>query len=159
MGATIYNAAIIKTLIDKCKLQPSKDVVPQELAEKVLPVVEVSPERKIHIAREASADSASEILHTCHASKKTFLINCQLSVSKDVLSDSTNSFIDLIPVGAARLIVLEHRYEPLTVGAFFAHSSLSLPMELEKGSTILLKNTSGGASIDLSGVVYYYEED
>lgn len=156
---TNNNTEVSKKIRDGLKINQATENVPQRVADSIVPVFEVSPQRLIKIAREASADAASVTLHTTHATKRTFLINCQISVSKDVLSDSTNSFIDLIPLGDQRLIVLEHRYEPLTVGQFFAHSSLSMPMELEKGTTVLLKNTSGGASIDLSGVIYYYEED
>jgi hypothetical protein len=41
--AQIFNSELKKQLIDGAKLQTSKDVIPSQLADKVVPVMEVNP--------------------------------------------------------------------------------------------------------------------
>jgi hypothetical protein len=43
MGAKIYNSNLTKAIVDGAKLQISEGGIPSEIAEKVVPTMEVNP--------------------------------------------------------------------------------------------------------------------
>jgi hypothetical protein len=154
----IQSKEVIDKISEDLKIQPSLQV-PRELAKAIQLIYNVNPTREVQIRNKVAADSVSEVIHTTHATKRTFLIAVSLSVAKDIVSPSVRSRISLFPKGKAVIDVIELRYEPLTAGDYVESLSLPIPMELEKNSEIKVLNQSATASIDAAAKIYFFEVD
>lgn len=159
--ATINNGKIIKSIIDKAKIQTATDKVPNQLAEKVVPVMEVNPQHDfdLKIASGTVSDATDGTIHTCHATKKTYLVSATVSVAKDVVSDSVYTWVRIRPFGQATdQVAINMRYEPITVGSnLIASLNPVQPILLEKSSVIGITNSTATASIDTGFSVIYFE--
>lgn len=156
----IQSKEVIDKISEELKIQPSMKI-PRELMDKIQLVYGINAERKIDIRTATLSDSTSTTILTASSTKRTFMVGATMSVSKSVLSTSINSTININPRasnGATRnLLVL--RYEPVTAGEHAIFVNLTNPIELDKGSGVTLNNSNGTASIDTSGVIYFFEVD
>lgn len=150
---------MLKHIVDLAKINIATESPPRELGKTVVPVMEVKPMPMIQIVRTATADATSANMMTTSTTKKTYLVGAGISVSKDAVNNGTNTRIDAVPEGRASVGVVEIRYEPITALSNLRGDAFFPPMLLEKGSTISIVNSSATASVDISGIVYYYEED
>lgn len=158
--ARIDRSEIMDKLKEGLRLNPALDKIPNELASKIVPVFEVSEKKILKSVNASSADSASTLLHATRIGVRTFIKSLNLQVSKDVVSDSTFSFITGIPKSqSAAKTLIYVRHEPLT-----AASNLSNyqeydfdGFELQPNTSILFGTNSATASIDISAVMVYYE--
>lgn len=158
MGAIIHNSNIIKRLIDEAKIQVSVDKVPDQLAEKILAVLNVNPPKNIKLSQATASDTTSTTLLTCSSTKKTFMTNLNLSLAKDDISDATYVRITLQAENQAGRSAFYLRFEPLTAASNLTQNlNFPFPIELKKGSEVLITIDSATASIDASGLIYYYE--
>ena len=159
---TNNNTAVSERLRNGLKINQATEEVPTRVAESIVPVFEVSPKPSVKSVYIIVSDSsANSVIHTCHATKKTFLLGGSLTVSKSALSDSIQSDLIMNPVNClASRSVIQLRYEPLTAlsninqGFYFPFA-----IELRKGSQISMQHGSATASIDGTGIIFYYEED
>lgn len=158
--ASIHNHKIIQNLIDKAKLQLAVDKIPTELAEKILPVLEITPQKKIISAYGTLTDATSTNVMTTSSTKKTFLIGYQISLSKDVVNDATLIRILATAKGLASNAIFAMRIEPTLAQSGIGESViLPFPMEIEKNTNISVAATDDTASIDVSCILFYYEEE
>lgn len=158
--ATINNSSIIKDVIDKAKIETAFENPPTQLAEKIVPVLAVESEKIIKISTATVSDAASGGIFTTSATRRTFIIGCGLSVTKDVNSTSVHSrIVGTFRNATASGTLLELRYEPTTAGQIAQYLSFTKPIETAKNVSIFITNSTAVASIDTTGVVYYYEED
>ena len=156
--AKIHNIDLIKSIIDKAKLQTAVDKVPTELAEKIIPVlVADTTEKLIQVARAAATDATGVTIHTTSETKDTYLTGLHLTISKNNVNDSIISAINATTFGEAAGSVLVLRYEPLTAGQLHASITFSHPIKLEKGTPITISNSGILASIDTTGMIFFYE--
>lgn len=156
----IQSKEVIDKISDELKLQPSLDI-PREIAKQIQLSYNVNPFQMIRVKTADASDDTNQTIHTCHATKKTFFVGANLSVAKDVVSDSIRSNIRITPASTnVSIQFLRIRYEPLTAASNLAQQSfLFFPIELVKGSIIQVENQSATASIDASGVIFFYETD
>lgn len=158
MGLEIQSKEVIDKISDDLKVQPALKI-PRELMEKIQLIYNINPERRVQVKSKDVSDDASEIIFTASATKRTFIIASNLSVSKDVLAPSIATSLLIVPLGAATTVLNTIRYEPLTVGAFVSNLALPIPLELEKGSVVTLTNTSATGSIDTTSNIFIFEAD
>jgi len=157
--ATNNNVSIAKRIRDLFKLQQAVEEVPTQVAGSILPVVDVSPSHTIFSARGDAQDSATGTIFSTSATKRTFIIGCHITTAKDVVSPSTNTLIDFTSKDGSTDVLIITRYEPVTAGSFFSSISFPEPIEIEKDTAIVLRNSSATASIDSTGIIFFYEED
>ena len=158
--AKINNPELIRGLINKAKINLAVDQVPSQLAEKIVPMLNVTPEYKVFIADGRASDATSFTIYTASTKKRTFVCGGGLSLSKDAVNNSVSSDITLTPKGRKPNEFITIRYEPLTAGSnMFYIPSLLHPIELQKGSTITVNNNAALASIDCHGTIYLFELD
>ena len=155
--ATINNGDVIRKLIDEAGIQTAVDDVPTKLAEKVVPVLISNPDKFMQVKEETASDTTSILLHTTHATKRTFLTNLDISIAKDGTNTGTDSSISLTPKDKGILTVLRVRYEPSIAGFHSMSISPLYPIELKKSSAITISNSNGTASIDTTGHCWFYE--
>lgn len=156
--ARVNNADVIKSLIDKAKINTSTDRTPDQLAEKIIPVLDTAPERVIQLASANKSDSAAaEHILSTSSTKKTYLVSVTLSVTKDAVSDAVFTNVSAKPKGQTEINVMLLRYEPTTAGQFIHTVHFPIPILLEKSSNVSMTHSSATASIDGTGSIQYYE--
>jgi len=154
----INNTETIKRILDDAGIQTAIDKVPQELTEKVLPVLISNPIYQVKSKRNSANDQTSALIHSTSSTKRTFLIGASISCSKDVVSDSIKSTVSCTLKGAQSSSILTILYEPTTAASNLSQNiTFPIPVELEKGTNINVTNSTATASIDTEGFVYYYE--
>lgn len=156
MGATIYNSDLTKELTDGAKIQTAFDKVPNQIAEKVVPTMEVNPKLLYtidHLPVGSASDAITATIHTAATDKDTYLHYINLTVAKDAVSDSLFTEVRCQPKGKAVSILLRIRYEPTTAGQFTSNLVLPKPILLERGTNITLNNNTATASIDATAII------
>jgi len=155
----IQSKEVIDKVSEDLKIQPAMQI-PRELAKQIQLVYGVNPLREIQIANVSVSDATTGTILTTNSAKDTFLVGFLLTVAKSSLSPSAFSAIRFTVAGgvggSANFMI---RYEPLTAGQFTESLSLPLPIKLDRGSDITVTNSSATASIDATGIVYFYETD
>lgn len=162
MGAKIYNSKLTKELIEGARLQQQQGQIPSEIAEKVVPVMEVNPKLlriTNKVAFNSLSDGTSAVIFTTDPYKETYLTGCILAINKDVNATSSLSRI-ITTIGAttsAALAVI--RYESATAGEFHQVVNFSPPLLLNRNTAVSLTHATATASIDGTATCFYYEID
>jgi len=170
--AKINNAQVIQKLVDELKLYPSKDAIPTELAEKILPVFQINSEEitvktpTANVVRDgiSTVGTGDVTLYTTSATDQFYLTNIALSFAMDgdgVLGAwNTLAQVQVTIDGTARAILsLPFRMETDHVGS--VHEAVSLnfqnPVKVDKSTNIVLKDPAKDG-IMTSGTIVGYEE-
>lgn len=170
--AKINNQEVMQKLIDELELYPAKDVIPTELAEKILPVFQVNSQditvspTPANIVREGISTLATGdvTLYTTSAKDQFYLTNVALSFAMDGdgVSGAWDSLaqIQITIDGTARAILsLPFRMESDHVGS--EHLSVSLnfqnPVKVDKSTNIILKDPVKNGIMTRGTIVGYTE--
>lgn len=167
--AKIYNSELSKILQVEAGLQASRDKVPDELAEKVVPVINVNPNHNKFLNYLAHGNttsiSASNTIATTSTTKDTFLCALTMSIVKDAAYDGAtgSSYRVLVTldetnastvIGAITLLTLTAQTDTI-------HITFPFPIKLKKGSTITSTLTAGGTAgtMGRNVTIYGYTEE
>lgn len=157
--ALINRSEVLEALIKGLRLDTARNKIPNEVADKVLPVFKINPTPQIQIAEATASDATGATIRTTSSTKDTFLTGLFLSVAKSALSTSLHSSIAITTFQKATAVqAIRIRYEPLTAASNLnAFLMFTKPIKLARGLTIALQNNTAVASIDTHGVAYFYE--
>ena len=144
--AIIHNSELFKELKNGIKLQQTRDTIPNQLAEKIVPVMEVNPKllREIDIVRHAVQTTTGSItLYTTASDTDFYLSTIYASFIKDATCDSATGSIQIATTtdGTARrlldfpIITLTAQDNVSEVIAF------PIPVKIDKGVTITMSGT------------------
>ena len=149
MGAKIYNSELTRELREGARLQTSVDPTPTEIAEKVVPVMEVNPKLlkiiNAHKYNEIATASGFNIM-TTPIDKDFYLCNLDYSLIKDATSDMTSgtTYISAIINGETiRLCVFQTI--TLTAQQVYVNISFPFPIKIDRGTNIASPST--GATV------------
>jgi hypothetical protein len=101
--ALIYNSSLTKELVDGAKIATSRDNVPNQIADKVVPVMEVNPKmlRTINkVVYNGNTATAGVTVYTTPATQDFYLVGFVLTLDKDAACDNTSCFGRLRAGGA-----------------------------------------------------------
>lgn len=170
--AKINNQAVIQKLIDELKLYPAKDLIPTELADKILPVFQIN-DQNVNVTRKTATivRSVARIidgpttLFTVPSTGKFFLTNVSLSGSLEN-GGSIDAFghvsveIDGVTNNILSINCVSRVFT--TVGASTTSNAVALnlqnPVLLDPGSLIMLDNDEINDSFRLNANIVGYTE-
>ena len=157
--AKIERSEVLKALQEGLRLDVAREKTPIEVADKILAVFNVNPERLIQRAGVDSSDTAATTIFTTHATKRTYIVAIHLTTAKSVGSTSLFSEIRGFVFGDSSnaRVLFKQRYEPITAGQFTNSLDLSHPIRMEKGKAVQVIASTAIASIDISALIYFYE--
>jgi hypothetical protein len=143
MSATIYNSNLTKEIIETGKLQTSVSLVPSELAEKVIAVIDVNPNhnRYSNFFLESSVTSSGVVtLYTVPVGKKVLISNTILNFSTDNASDSVYLICFITSNGSNNTI---NQIRKLTLTSVAVNNTISypIPIILKTGDSIKIDKT------------------
>jgi len=162
--ATIYNSNLSKELIDGAKIQTSFDKVPDQIAEKVVPVMEVNPKLlKLSLPFPVSgalSNALSATLYTTSSIKDTYLTGATMSMIKDATSTATDMrfYFTEATTGQTRLIFRITGLS-LTADSKFCAIDFNKPMKVARGTNIMVTSNTADANISIKGTLFGYEEE
>lgn len=159
--AQIHNTDLFKELKEGIRLQQLNDVVPSQLADKVVPVMEVNPKLLRMITRSifttATATGTSTIFNT-PVNQDFYVTGSILSLSDDVTSDGIQAYITVYVNGEVVRInsILK---SPLTLTAINNSIMLPMPIKCDRNSTISSTSAFTVGASRRSCVVMGYIDD
>lgn len=141
MGTKIYNSELTNELREGAKIQVGTDGIPSELAEKVIPVMEVNPKlmRRVNfIASGNSGTSAAAVtVLAADANNDTFITHFIYSLIKDATCDSaTGNFQTSITINGVTSALSVVSTITLTAQDKEVSLSLNTPIKIDKNSTV-----------------------
>jgi hypothetical protein len=148
---TIYNSELFKELREGVKLQQLTDTIPSQLADKVVPVMEVNPKllKVCNIVKSATCNNATTAtIYTAPTDRDFFIVSAALSVIKDVTSTSVQSAINVVPedaVTGSNICVLAGI--TLTPQTLAISQTFIPPLKLKRGSVIGAINSANVANV------------
>lgn len=157
--AQIYNSNLTKEVIDGAGIQIAHDKVPNQLAEKIVPVMEVNPNllRKTEIYATGSAQNATSAnIITLLPDRDFYMTGATISLIKDSTSTSILSRILVVinSLGTQQILPIPG----LTLTAQTAQKEVFFnpPLKLERGQTITVTNSAAVANITTIGAIFGY---
>jgi hypothetical protein len=159
--ATIYNSELSKGMQKDAGIQISKDSMPTQLAEKVVPVMEVNPRllRRCNIVRvNAATNSASATIYTTPTNQDFYLCGATLGVIKDVTSQSLSTRLNVTIDGVVQPIMHIPSIS-LTVQSEVMALSFPFPVKVDRGTNITVTNSNATANITASSSITGYVDE
>lgn len=172
--AKINNAQVIQKLVDELKLYPGKDLIPSELADKILAVYQINDQSvnvsvsSTKIVKTAGRTTAgTSVIFTTPATGKFFLTNIAISAAVTttdelIYSALINVVIDATTVELARVNLIVDAGTQTSAAHDTQSLNLQNPIELDPGSVINFV-VAGTPSLGIDGanasIVGYTEED
>lgn len=169
--AIINNPAVMQKLIDELKLYPGKDVIPSELAEKILPVFQINSEQvtvstaPATIVRDSQTqtNTLSTTIYTVPAatSGTFYLTNAYLNFMVNTgVGASGTFFIGVTIDGVVRNILAFEQVTDTAGNHDSAVINLQNPIKIDPETNITMSNDIGivDASVsEAAGIVGYLE--
>lgn len=162
MGTKIYNSQLTAELREGAKIMTSVDATPSEIAEKVIPVMEVNPKffRKVNgvVSVLLSATGSGTILanSTIAPLKKFVLTGFTYQIVKDVVCDVATGTITatLIQDGQTKTF-LAVPVITLTAQQFSGEVTLNPPIETDMGTNISWASKAFTAGVMQRNITIY----
>jgi hypothetical protein len=145
--ANINNTQLSKELIDGAKIQVSHDKIPTQLADKVVPVMEVNPKsfRRINVVKQTQNTGTTATIYTTPTDKDFYLVGYNLSLIKDVTATSVltrlRAVIDGATVDIAQIMGITLTPQERTIS-----NSFSVPIKLDRNTTLTVANSTNVAN-------------
>ncbi len=160
--ATIYNSDLSKELQAGAKIQQNVDVIPNQLAEKVVPVMEVNPKffRLTNVYKQVSfTASAGGTVYSTPADKSFYLTSITLQNLSDVNADNTFFQFQFYPEGMAGVILA--RYKPtFTAYNDYIQIYFDIPIKMARDVTLTASSTfTVGTSRTTATITGYTVDD
>ncbi len=162
--AIIYNSELSKGIVESARLQQNRDIIPNQLAEKVVPVMEVNPQilrksKGIPLLLTGLVNTTSATIFTSDSIKKTYLTGATLSMIKDATSTATDMGIQF--TNADSTVCKICRMAGITLTADSKENSITFdkPIEIKRGSNIVLTSDTNVANIVLRASLFGFEID
>jgi hypothetical protein len=160
MGAKIYNSALTKEIIEGARLQQNQGGIPSEIAEKVIPVMEVNPKLLVRndiVKYRLDNNSAGGTIYTVPTDMEFYLTNVYMSLIKDVTATSILSTITAVIDGTSgSTVILAIPGLSLTPQTLTADVTFANPIKLAAGSVIASASTTNVANIRVTNIISGY---
>lgn len=155
--ATIYNSDLFKELTEGAKLQVSRETIPTQIAEKVVPVMEVNPKllRRSDIVRRITAtNTVSSSILVIPSDKEFYLTGVMIGLIKDATSTSLYSGLTLSSGGVTRELIIPG----FTLTAQNEQTSISFtfPVKVDSGTTMYVVNSTNVANCTCTVTIFGY---
>ena len=159
--ATIYNSQLTKELTQGAKIQVSRDSIPTQLADKVVPVMEVNPKllRRSNIVKTGTANNATTTtVYTIPTTQDFYLTSATLSMIKDVTATSVESTLTATVEGVDTKLMSIVGIT-LTVQDDQMTLSFPIPIKIDRGTNIRVTNSTNVANCKAIACIHGYLDE
>jgi len=159
--AKIFNSELTKELTEGAKIQTSFDKVPNEIAEKVVPVMEVNPKllKTIDYVKSASlTNSTSTNIYTTPTNRDFYIVSAEISMIKDVTATTDGLFMNTTINGVA-VNLLGFPGITLTPAEGTATLNPCRPIKIDRGVNIALSSNTNVGNFKMFGTILGFHVD
>ena len=163
--ATIQNHELTTELVKGSKLNSNFEQVPMQLAEKIVPVMEVNPKllRRTSILRENNrSTSGTFTIYSTPSNQDFYLTGLYVSFIKDVVCDTaTNSqgyYVGCYIDGSLRQLV-EFPVITLTAQEGRIYLEFTKPIKIDRNTAITMPGTFTAGVCLRNAIVYGYVDE
>jgi hypothetical protein len=161
--AQIHNTDLTRELKEGGKLQQLRDVIPSQLADKVVPVMEVNPKllRRTNIVKSISstASAGTTTIYSIPQGQTFYMTSAHISFTKDVVCDVARGryAITCTIDGVSLSIPLEVSINTLTAESQSMALDFSHPIKVDAGTNIQVNSFTyaAGTSARCAGITGY----
>lgn len=162
--AKIYNTDCTRGLAQNARIEQSRDNVPNELAEKIVPTFESNPEllRRTNIINRTGSTVTGNASYILPVNKDFYLTGIQAAYIKDAACDQatgTGLTISATPFGNTTQTILCFPTITTTAQSDNIFVSIVPPVRLERGSSITYNSSYTAGVMSRSMSVYGYTTD
>ena len=159
--ATINNSQLTREIIEGAKIETAFDSVPNQIAEKVVPVMEVNPKmmRRTTIVKENSLVNALAVtIYTTNSTQDFYLTSAQLAGYKD--NTSTTTLIRIVAtINGAATAICGCGSVTLNAHSIVAPNQIINPIKIDRGSSIQIVSATNVGNFSVDGIIMgYYDE-
>jgi hypothetical protein len=157
--ATIYNSDLTKELVAGAKLQQNKDLIPTQLAEKVVPVMEVNP-ALLRRCNVVAYKTGGGTIYTTPTDKDFFLVSVNIGATQTVVNKKGAGTVSVIPFDDTAAVVVA--VAAVSTGAALldgnsGNNSINLPFPLKlKRGSVIAQSTAGDAPTSVFTTIIGY---
>jgi hypothetical protein len=159
--AYIYNSELTKNIIDGAKIAISREQIPNQLAEKVVPVMEVNPRliRTADVCKSATLNNATTAtILTTPTDMDFYLCSASISFIKDVTSTATTLNITFTDQYGVSQTALRAVCFTLTVQNGQNSISFPFPIKCARNTIIAITSDTNVANIRASASISGYTD-
>lgn len=148
--ARINNSELANELVQGAKIQQNIDIIPNQLGQTVVPVMEVNPKLLKYcnvLNRTSSSTTGTTTVFSVPSGKDFYLCGISLNLTKSAACDLTNCYVQCSTpeVGLSRII--DYNCQTTTAADTTITRDFSVPIKLTPGTTIqVLKTFTAGAA-------------
>jgi len=167
--ARINNQAVMQKLIDDLKLYPGADIIPTELAEKILPVFNVNEQdvnveikegitmKTASIVRSGSASNTSVTVYAVPATGDFYLTGLIVEAysNNPGVAIAGNATLTVTVAGSAQSLAYVGLNTPIGGGSEMCSLGLQNPLLIDKSTNITLVSNAVNLSAKCSIIGYY----
>lgn len=161
--ATIYNTDLTRELLLAGRLQVSKDTIPTQIAEKVVPVVEVNPKllRRSEVLGQLigrNTTTTGTAVVSANLNKDIIITGIMVSSVQDAACD--NAYIAVLAyIGGAQRYLYLARPVALTAQAINQQIMFAIPIRIDRNTAVsFAKAFAAGTSTSDCVVMGYYDD-
>jgi len=138
--ATINNSDLFKELKEGARIQQLSDVVPNQLGNQIIPVMEVNPKlmRRINVLARISAFGTATV-YTTPANQDFYLVGVCIQAANSTASQASTATVTITPFGAAATIFNSLYLRTsviLDVASGVSNMILPIPIKLERNTNV-----------------------
>ena len=150
--ATIHNSDVFKEIRDGARIQQLSEVIPSQIADKVVPVMEVNPKMLKYVnivQRASSAATGTTAVYTTPTNAEFYLTSIMLSFSATVTNDQVGLYLSAFPFQTLTAVrLLDINVVTLVAQSQTFQKDYTYPIKIEKGTAInLVKAYAAGAGV------------
>jgi len=157
---TIYNTDLMNELKEAVKLQQGSDIVPNQLQNFIIPVIEVNPKllRNVDVAQEnQKTTTGSIVILTGVPTMDFYITSAFLSWASDAANDSTSATLVCTMEDNNTHSIIKIVKLTLTDVQQTTQMDFPRPIKIKRGTDIVASSTfSLGTSIISGGVTGYF---
>lgn len=161
--ATIYNSDLSKELVAGARIQQNVDKVPNELAEKVVPVMETNPKllRRTNYFKVTSSNATGSLtIATSPTDKELYITSVFLNCVKDAASDCVATGIAITNELGENSFLLYKKFLTLTAADYSQTLTLLNPFKVKAGTGITIEGSfTVGNTTRAGGIIGYTVEN
>lgn len=154
---TIYNSKLLEELNEVAKIQTSRDKTPNQIADKVVPVIDVNPKHARIINRVAvgtCTNATSATAFTTDANRDTYLQGVTLAYIKDATSTALSVSIAVFTEEQGSVTIAQIPCLSLTAASGSLSVMLPVPMKLQRNTACSVRASTNVANVTVTGCFY-----
>jgi len=153
----ISRSSLVRTFCSLFGIQEAAGTI-TETGNNIIPVVEVGQKTSSFARYGLGATTATFTIFTASAVNETFITAIHLSLTKDIVCDLTNPYLEITAeTGGAVFLVIP--VPTLTAESRTIDLALPYPLKLKKGSLVRIIGAFTAGTCTKSGMIFGYEQE